>query len=166
MKMLKTIPQDRTFEQTRPSFAGPSRSSFHSLDLSNATDRFPIEFQRLILEELWGESYSKSWAGVMTGLPFHCRFSKDPVRYNTGQPMGAYSSWAMFTLSHHVVVRIAAYKSGCRLRNLPYILLGDDIVIRNNGIAREYSKILKHLGVEVSEPKTHHSKKMFEFAKR
>lgn len=26
------------------------------------------------------------------------------VKYSVGQPMGAYSSWAVFALSHHLVV--------------------------------------------------------------
>lgn len=47
-----------------------------------------------------------------------------------------------------------------------YALLGDDIVIGDDKVAREYLAIMKSLGVDISSSKTHTSKKMFEFAKR
>jgi hypothetical protein len=47
-----------------------------------------------------------------------------------------------------------------------YIMLGDDIVIKDNAIAKRYKSVLKALGVETSEAKTHVSKDTYEFAKR
>jgi hypothetical protein len=32
----------------------------------------------------------------------------DRLFYQAGQPMGAYSSWPVFSLCHHLVVQIAA----------------------------------------------------------
>ncbi|KAF9914618.1 hypothetical protein FBU30_002438, partial [Linnemannia zychae] len=34
------------------------------------------------------------------------------VKYEVGQPMGAYSSWAMLALTHHIVVLYAAKLAG------------------------------------------------------
>jgi len=45
-------------------------------------------------------------------------------------------------------------------------MLGDDIVINNNIVAKAYMSILDELGVEVSPSKTHKSKNFYEFAKR
>jgi len=87
------------------------------------------------------------------------------LHYAVGQPMGAKSSWAMFTLSHHLVVQTAAYKAGFGMFN-GYILLGDDIVINHDRVALEYLKIIRGLGVEVSVNKTHTSFTTYEFAKR
>lgn len=47
-----------------------------------------------------------------------------------------------------------------------YMILGDDIVINNDSVAECYKGIMKQLGVEISIPKTHRSKYMYEFAKR
>jgi hypothetical protein len=47
-----------------------------------------------------------------------------------------------------------------------YILLGDDIVIKNDKVAKRYIKVISSLGVEVSLNKTHVSKDTYEFAKR
>lgn len=87
------------------------------------------------------------------------------MRYSVGQPMGAYSSWAAFTLTHHLVVEWAAFL--CHIPNFKdYILLGDDIVIRNDKVAQKYISIMTKLGVEISQSKTHVSKNTYEFAKR
>jgi len=80
--------------------------------------------------------------------------------------MGAYSSWATFALSHHVVVRLAAKRAGFPVSFSNYALLGDDIVIANDVVAAEYRTILEGLGVSVSEHKTHVSQDTYEFAKR
>lgn len=53
--MLKTIPMDRTFTQN-PYFTHrdttPVGQSYHSLDLSSATDRFPLDLQLQIIDLL------------------------------------------------------------------------------------------------------------------
>lgn len=57
MKKLKDLPEDRTFCQTL-SFDG-NLPAYHSLDLTNATDRFPIGFQKVVLEKIFGREYSE-----------------------------------------------------------------------------------------------------------
>jgi hypothetical protein len=47
-----------------------------------------------------------------------------------------------------------------------YIILGDDIVIKNDAIAETYIEVMEGLGVEISVQKTHKSKNTYEFAKR
>lgn len=87
------------------------------------------------------------------------------MTYSVGQPMGAYSSWAAFALTHHVVVQWAAYKCG-HTNFKDYILLGDDIVIKNNDVALKYISLMRKWGVDISINKTHVSKHTYEFAKR
>jgi hypothetical protein len=80
--------------------------------------------------------------------------------------MGAYSSWAIFALTHHFIVQFAAYNCGHIGRFNNYMLLGDDIVIADEAIAKEYISILSQLDVGISEYKTHISDSVYEFAKR
>jgi len=44
--------------------------------------------------------------------------------------------------------------------------LGDDIVIKDKSLSDKYKEVMRILGVEVSELKTHESGDFFEFAKR
>lgn len=80
--------------------------------------------------------------------------------------MGAYSSWSSFTIAHHYVVWLA-----CKLINLDYskakyVILGDDIVIGNKDLYLKYRELMRDFGVDISEPKTHESSYLMEFAKR
>jgi len=53
-----------------------------------------------------------------------------------------------------------------KVSGTPYMLLGDDIVITDKGVADHYLKIMDDLKVDISSQKTHVSPNMFEFAKR
>lgn len=78
--------------------------------------------------------------------------------------MGAYSSWAMLALTHHVIVRIAAHKVG--INNFSdYCVLGDDIVIRNDAVADAYYNLMADLGVSINLGKSVNSNDFAEFAK-
>lgn len=79
--------------------------------------------------------------------------------------MGAYSSWAMLALTHHVIVRCASMRAG--IRNFDdYLILGDDIVIANSIVAKNYLDIMKYLGVQINLSKSVESTQFCEFAKR
>jgi hypothetical protein len=88
------------------------------------------------------------------------------VRYAVGQPMGAYSSWAMLALVHHLIVFTAWRRSGYNGKLL-YLVLGDDVVIANKSIAECYLQILNELGAPINLSKSIVSSNgSFEFAKR
>lgn len=68
-------------------------------------------------------------------------------------------------ITHHVIVHLAA----TRAEKPPwgkYVLLGDDIVIADKDIAREYRAVMSELDVPISDAKTHVSNDTCEFAKR
>lgn len=135
------------------------------MDLSAATDRFPISVQKSLLEEVFLDAkFVQSWADLLTKRDFVTP-SGGSVRYAVGQPMGGYSSWPAFTLSHHLVVYHCGLLAGFS-RFEDYILLGDDIVIKNDRVAHYYQRVMKGLGVKLSPAKTHVSKDTYEFAKR
>jgi len=68
-------------------------------------------------------------------------------------------------LTHHFIVFWASKRAKLR-KFKSYLLLGDDIVIMNKKVAKEYKRILQELGVEISEQKTIISNDTMEFAKR
>jgi hypothetical protein len=102
----------------------------------------------------------------MVGYPFNKGNSQETIHYKVGNPMGFYSSWASFTIAHHFVVYVCCKRLKMDWKTSRYVLLGDDIVIADKDIAREYLDILTSLGVEVSLNKTHTSDHTYEFAKR
>jgi hypothetical protein len=90
----------------------------------------------------------------------------DAVKYATGQPMGALSSWAMLALTHHVMVRMAALRAGYREFSF-YLVLGDDLVIADEKVAAHYLAIAKEWDVEINLSKSILSDNgSLEFAKR
>jgi hypothetical protein len=79
--------------------------------------------------------------------------------------MGAYSSFAMLAVTHHVIVIMAAHRAGINnFRN--YAVLGDDIVIYNDVVASEYLTLMNSLGLNINQGKSVISKDFAEFAKR
>jgi hypothetical protein len=102
--VLRKIPQDVTFDQG--SFLDKVRLwdsvEYFSIDLKNATDRFPVDFISRVLEGAFTQEWVSHWANIMVGFPFSTE--DGPVSYSVGNPMGAYSSWASFAVAHHYVI--------------------------------------------------------------
>jgi len=164
MNKLHNFSCDRTFTQNPTHCWEENDQSFWSLDLSSATDRFPISLQKRLLERIFSAELADRWHLTLSTRKF-----KTPeggqLSYSVGQPMGAYSSWVAFTLCHHMLVHWCAHL--CGISNFSqYIILGDDIVIKNDKVARMYIKWCNRLGIEISPHKTHVSKDTYEFAKR
>jgi len=135
--------------------------SLFSYDLTNATDRFPISVQQMVVWRLTKDRvFSDDWRRLVSDRSFV--FQRRKYRYNVGQPMGFYSSWPVFALTHHCVVREAARRSG--VKHPRYALLGDDIVVEES-IAKAYADLLSEFGVTISESKSLQGK-WTEFAKR
>lgn len=172
--ILAEIPQDGTFDQIKPAKALLARSkiakeTWWSLDLSAATDRFPLELQKLVLGRMYNPRYAAAWANLLVARRYHLPrgLKAKWVRYAVGQPMGAYSSWAAFAITHHAWVQFAARLSGVRGWFSDYALLGDDILIANQKVALKYRWLCSKVGVEISLAKSMSSnQRSFEFAKR
>nr|UPW42136.1 MAG: putative RNA dependent RNA polymerase [Henan mito-like virus 28] len=165
MNKLNNISMDRTFTQDpNNKWDLNNNEKFWSLDLSSATDRFPVELQKRLLARIFHMELAQSWQSILNSRWFTTPEGFQ-LKYSTGQPMGTYSSWCVFTLTHHLVVYYCAKL--CGINNFDqYIILGDDIVIKNDAVARKYIEIINGLGVELSIQKTHVSNDTYEFAKR
>lgn len=180
-EILRKIPQDGTFDQEAPAvlLGKQGVKHFWSYDLSAATDRFPVSLQQGLLSYLIGPRVARAWRLLLTERTFRVprrisekqrvpRGTPESVRYNAGQPMGAYTSWAVFALTHHLLVQFAAYQAGHGLKWFTlYALLGDDVVIAERSVAEKYLLLLQAIGVEVGLAKSLISERgVFEFAKR
>jgi len=167
-KVLRRIPQDMTFDQN--AFTSLDISGVvYSIDLSSATDRFPIWAIERVLEGHFPYNYVKSWQSIMTGYPFECTLPDRKtvnLSYGVGQPMGAYSSWSSFALAHHYVVYYCAKELQIPWHSAKYAMLGDDIIIYHKELAESYMQFITNLGVEFSLQKTYISPHFFEFSKR
>lgn len=80
--------------------------------------------------------------------------------------MGALSSWASLALTHHLIVQIAARRSGLEGWFEEYAILGDDIVIAHEDVAKTYLSLMKFLGVPINMSKSLPDSPFCEFAKR
>lgn len=178
-RILRVLPCDGTFDQTKPvkelleKAAKAGRTHFWSYDLSAATDRLPVRIQTLVLGALSLESFANTWAGLLidreyrTPKEYATTTGIGYVKYAVGQPMGAYSSWAMLALTHHALVQFAAWRVGHRSWFTWYAVLGDDIVICDHDVAAEYVAIMDCIGVKIGFHKSIvSSNSSLEFAKR
>jgi len=164
-RILSKIPQDCTLDQSKfKELLKDVNCKYYSVDLSSATDRFPIEVIKQLLKVRLPSVFVDAWADVMVGYPFD--FQSDKLIYAAGNPMGAYSSFNSFAFAHHYLVYYSCKKVGADWKSLPYSLLGDDIVIGNEAVAETYMSLLSSLHVDYSPAKTHQSKDFYEFAKR
>jgi len=87
------------------------------------------------------------------------------IKYAVGQPMGAYSSFAMLALTHHVIVYIASKRVGVNPKSLIYMVLGDDGAMANSKVAKSYMEVFSELGLEIN-PLKGFSGTVLEFAKQ
>lgn len=102
-KALRAIPQDMTFNQG--GFVSVVKAwepcTFYSVDLTQATDRFPAFFIGRVLEPLFGRVWVEHWLNILIGYAYES--PTRTVTYGVGLPMGSYSSWVAFSLAHHYV---------------------------------------------------------------
>lgn len=169
--LLRRIDMDGTFDQEKPlerliflhkmnNMLGNKKQLYHCFDLSAATDRLPLQIQIDILNQLG--FCGQTWAKLLD-IPWV--YKTRSFRYSVGQPMGAYSSWAMLAITHHTIVKISALQAGIHdFRD--YGVLGDDVVIYNDEVADKYLINMKLLGVEINLNKSVQSYDFAEFAKK
>jgi len=162
--VLETKETDGTFNQDAPLSrlmkAPLEGHKFSCFDLSAATDRLPVDLQVQILNLL--DLDGNAWK-TLFDYPWY--YKNEGVKYEVGQPMGAYSSWAMLALTHHIVVLLAAKLAGVK-NFTSYALLGDDIVINHDEVAEKYVHLMSTLGVSINISKSVVSDQLCEFAKR
>lgn len=160
---LKLLPWDCTFEQekafTSLQTALKAGKMIHAVDLSSATDHFPLDLQLAVLYRLFPNHADlvNLFRDLSRGL-----WSSDwgPVRWTTGQPMGLYPSFPSFAMVHGMLL---FYLNGAKW-NEDFFILGDDVVILNLDLYPKYLQALNELGCPFSWEKTISSNILTEFS--
>lgn len=184
--LLKGIASnDATFDQDGVVHAYFQRglSPHWSFDLKTATDSIPLALYKAVLYPLLraeGESPDvvrervDRWASILTDRDFYLPVKEGQevplkVRYGTGQPMGALSSWASMALVHHSLVQFAHYKATSRVEwYKDYLVLGDDVDIASlEAVSTAYRNVCADFSITIGLAKSLQSKlNCFEFANR
>lgn len=136
-----------------------SGSKVWSLDLSSATDHFPLSLQIGILRQLFPDLNADiDFFQDVSRCSWDTPIGK--LRWTKGQPMGLAPSFAVFTLSHvHLVRSLGGNASN-------FAVIGDDIVIRDEILADAYSRVCTKIGVSISSSKSLYGSRYAEFAGR
>lgn len=130
-----------------------------SIDLSNATDSFPLSYtmKALRAQNCFDDNDLTLFERVSRGKFFDPMNAKGFTRWTKGQPLGLFPSFAAFAFSHHMVVSLTKPEF--------YRILGDDIVItRDAGL--HLLNLYKRLGVSISPSKSLDSPLLNEFGGR
>ncbi|KAI5667123.1 hypothetical protein M9H77_16976 [Catharanthus roseus] len=114
MSVLKRIPMDGTFNQRAPLRRLVGAKDCFSYDLSSATDRWPL----ILMHDIVMYFFDKSLASMVR--------------------LGYYSSWALFALSHHLIVWLTAEEVYPGQVFNKYAVLGDDVLIVDKQIGPVY----------------------------
>lgn len=137
-----------------------------SLDASSFTDRFPLEFQLEVLKRLLSsdkispEMYSAFEA--TSSLSYYYEPIKRNITYMSGQPQGLGPSFALATLAHYEL--LSAICLSLDLRDKPFRVLGDDVIIANQDVAHLYQIWMKACNVDINLSKSIISNSLGEFA--
>lgn len=168
-ELINSIPWDCTHDQDSGVKWAEERLrsglTMYAVDLSDATNTFPLSLQLKVLQELKGvheqdinlfrDLSQASWLSPTQGI----------IKWSKGQPLGLYPSFASFALTHGLLVASLERKLQLPIGE-NFRVLGDDIVISNASLYNEYRKVLKMLEVPVSEDKTLVSNRVTEFGGR
>lgn len=173
---LRQVPNDFTFDQL-----GGVAYLQHllqcgypaaSMDLSNATDNSPLEFQLEFLSKLgvgtrWLQFFRDTCKGSWKVRP-SLKGGWQTLNWTVGSPLGLYPTFASFALWHHAVVQYCFQELGVPKfeGQWPYAIVGDDVTICDWDVARLYRNLMESWGVPISESKTLWSATTAEFLGR
>jgi hypothetical protein len=159
---LKKAPWDCTFDQTKATLPIQlhlsNKKRCHCVDLTGATDYFPLSLQVDLLLSLYPtlNEYVMMFYDLSRS---DWIFEKSTIRWTKGQPLGLYPSFGAFALTHGILLY---YLNGMSHNN-DFFVLGDDVVILNDSLALRYYQTLEKLGCPVSLNKSISSTTLAEF---
>lgn len=163
--LVRSLPWDCTHEQSLaiPAIQSHLRAGgqVHSIDLSSATDLFPLSLQETALRAV---TKKEDWDHIDLFIEISRGFWKNSelgvLRWTKGQPLGLYPSFASFTLTHGLLL---LHLLGCPYDN-QFFVLGDDVVILDEQLKDKYIDVLDRMGCPYSVDKSLSSNKLAEFA--
>jgi len=162
-KALSELPWDCTYNQEYPlskiQAALKCGKVIYSVDLSSATDFFPLSLQLSVLKALFPSSpYLTDLFRDLSRA--YWRSFLGPVQWTKGQPMGLYPSFPSFAITHGML--LATLNSGRHQDR--FFILGDDVVILDTSLYQKYLTTISQLGCPYDESKSICSDQLAEFA--
>jgi hypothetical protein len=163
MKTLRSLASDGTYSHDNVGkFAcqkTKDKSFIFCADLTAFTDRFPAVIQEHLLKELLKEKpqLANAFWTLLAKRQFTVAWSGEKVEYSCGQPMGAYASWPLCSLAHHLVIEYCG--QGIKDIKSKYRMIGDDVIITDEVMAQNYQSVIEALGVSINYGKTVQSPK-------
>jgi len=161
-RFIQGLPWDCTFNQTKAipvlQEALDQGKMVYSIDLSGATDYFPLKMQEFLLR-LFADNKSVDLFCELSTADWE--FPKGPrIAWKRGQPLGLFPSFGAFALTHGFLLLGLLGKDYSN----DFFVLGDDVVILDDQLAQDYLCCLQQLGCPVSPTKTLTSNSLCEFA--
>lgn len=172
---LEHLPWDCTFQQSKADSAIldslMTGKKVYSVDLSGATDYFPLDLQEVALRELLPDATDVDlflevsrgiWALPSKAFPktIYQEFDLTSyVQWTKGQPLGLFPSFASFALTHGILLQGLLGRPW----NGEFFILGDDVVILEDELYQRYRETLDLLDCPVSGGKTLESSQVAEF---
>ena len=136
-----------------------------SYDCSSFTDRFPLALQMSVLQHLQevGIATEEDIASfkLVVQKPWRCTAVKGDVSWTVGQPLGYGPSFHLATLTHAALVD-SFYGVKTKGEKM-FRIVGDDIVIADERLARIYEQTMSGLGVNINRQKSLISNEYAEF---
>lgn len=182
-KVLRGLPRDHTFDQTKSASYIKHRvdSGFYtcSVDLSHATDYLPKCIGDYIVDSII-PSEAKPMAKLtpeermLTSIFGRSKANDDFVisrelfdfmsratwkngefldSWKIGQPLGTLPSFGMLALEHNILLESVAVN--CGYLHSPYTVLGDDVLLFSKRMRTAYIKMMQSLGVPISIHKSY-----------
>lgn len=151
---------------------------FYSIDLSKATDTIPRSLSFFILQHMVRhcvtdpQKFVDSVRKVLVSRNFN--YGNKKYRYLSGQPMGAYGSFPLLSITNHFLALLSLKLTFGKLdlKRVNYSVVGDDIVISSNDYlvmknwGEKYSEICNELNLPINSDKSLIGQNSFEFCRR
>jgi hypothetical protein len=158
MELLRGLSSDGTYSHRNVGNSAKEATNnklfIATSDMTAFTDLFPAVIQQKLLLHLEKDSdLAEAWWTLLSKRHFVVAWSGENITYGTGQPMGAYASWPLCTLAHHLLVHYCAYKCSIKNINDQYRIIGDDNEITNPVISDLYRETLTAIGCELNPSK-------------
>jgi hypothetical protein len=160
-RVVEKLQWDCTFDQSK-AIPWIQRSlsagkTVHSIDLTGATDYFPLGIQLETLIGIFGELPDIKLLKDISQLRW--KSEKGDIMWKRGQPLGLYPSFGMFTLTHGLLL---SFLLG-REYNNEFFVVGDDVVILDDTLYAKYIALLQSMKCPWSPSKSLSSKFLAEF---
>lgn len=160
-RSLKRLPWDCTFDQSKGFLIIQKQLQLghkaFSVDLSNATDLFPLDIQISLLRSISSRVDYVNLFEMISRMPW--KYGKSTIQWTKGQPLGLFPSFGSFALTHGLLLY--------GLNNLSYdgefFILGDDVVILDEQLYNRYTSVLTELECPISVSKSIISDSIAEF---